>query len=452
MAVTCDEPGLRFFLDRSESGFPLQHVFALAGAAGMSFLLFPAIGILSAFWRAQPDMSKVPPVFLLAGLAFVALWVLGLLSMMLGVLRATRRLERLHVDGVTHELRVLEKGVLGLFGRDTKVATARVAKLAVSIVPEGAKELTFAALQSDSGIIVQLAWWISDRSHPEAKPSGTVAFCVVGVDKREEVLDLALRLAAAAGFSSYRVVRSDQRELEVETDRHTVGDQPMPVLPRADYTRDTVAPEARAGAAQEKLPAFDPHGFLSDYRVREWKPGERVVFHKPFSWGVLGCLPFVAIPVSALVALLAGVGYVQGNRLVLELFLGVFAAVAVFIFAAIVAASLPRRATLDWTTRRITIGREPGIPMSSVTALELRGVKVFHQGSKGNASYWMYRCELELHHTGAARGEPTTTRLVETSSSQDDGTPPWRSALPLVTDLARALGVERRVTDYREKK
>jgi hypothetical protein len=37
--------------------------------------------------------------------------------------------------------------------------------------------------------------------------------------------------------------------------------------------------------------------------------------------------------------------------------------------------------------------------------------------------------------------------VVETTHLQDDPDTPYRAALPLATELARALGVERRLTE-----
>jgi hypothetical protein len=450
LAVTCDDPGVRFFLDRSAAGLAVHDVFVCVGLVVMGGMLLPPFFMMAAFLRDRPDATGEMPVVVMAVAgAFVAIWVLGLLGMMAGALRATRRVEQLHVDGVTSELRIREKGLLGLVGRDEKIPTSRVAKLALAIVNEHPRELTLSLPTTD--LVVRMAWWVSERQRAGGRPTGEVGFRVVGLDKREEVLDLALRIGAAAGFASYHVVRSDPRDLEIELDRHSVGDQPMPALGRVDYARDAVAPEARAAAREEKVPPFDVAHFKSDYRVREWKPGERVVFYKAFPWGVLGCLPFVAIPLVLEAMLIAGVGTVTGSRLALHLVLAIFSLAVLLPFVALVIGSRPRRVAFDWGTRRISVGREPPIPMSAVTALELRGVKVHHRPSKGS-SYWSYRCEVDLHHADAARGQPTVTRLVETASTRDDGAPAWRCALPLATDLAKALGVERRVVDYKEKR
>jgi hypothetical protein len=378
---------------------------------------------------------------------FTLLWVSGLVAGMRNAILATRRLQRFHVDGVTGELRVQDKGFFGLIGRQVKVPKSRLARFVIGIAPDRAPEVS-TSLEVEHGPVVRVAWWVAEAGRRPERAAGEVTFRVLHMDKREEVLDLALRIAAAAGFASYRVLRSDTRELEVEMDRQSIGDQPMPDLRRADYQKDDVAAEARSAAAAEKVAPFEPAAFRSDYRVREWKPGERVVFHRPFSWGLLGCLPFAIAPVALQVVLALGYGTVTGSAAILHVFLGVFSLLGVVMFGVALAGTWPRRASIDWSTRRIHAGREPAIPLSAVTAVELRGVKAHHKPSKG-ASYWTYHCEIDVHHAGADGA--TTTRLVETSSTRDDGVEPWRCALPLVSELARALGVERRVTDFSER-
>jgi len=51
-------------------------------------------------------------------------------------------------------------------------------------------------------------------------------------------------------------------------------------------------------------------------------------------------------------------------------------------------------------------------------------------------------------HWRGADGQLTALTLVETHSHTEPD-PPYLQALPLATALAQALGVERRVTDYR---
>jgi hypothetical protein len=91
--------------------------------------------------------------------------------------------------------------------------------------------------------------------------------------------------------------------------------------------------------------------------------------------------------------------------------------------------------------------------MADVAAVELdcqhqmeggRGTGVgTHSGSV--ATHY-YNCEVRLHWRDAS-GAPAAAPLVETGVSEEaDG--PYRRALPLATELARSLGVERRVTDY----
>jgi len=115
-----------------------------------------------------------------------------------------------------------------------------------------------------------------------------------------------------------------------------------------------------------------------------------------------------------------------------------------------------RTVRLDWAERTISIrdgSRTRVIPMADVAAVEL---DCHHQMEGGRGSgvgthsgsvvTHYYNCEVRRHWRDASAA-PAAATLVETGvSSEADG--PYRRTLPLVTELARSLGVERRVTDY----
>ena len=113
---------------------------------------------------------------------------------------------------------------------------------------------------------------------------------------------------------------------------------------------------------------------------------------------------------------------------------------------AVVHSALPRTVTFDWTTARAT-ARGTGrfdLAFADIAALELRQVHRVSRG-KNSTTHWYY-CTILLHRRGSGGGGRPIT-VVETTQLRDDPDTGYRAALPLATELARALGVERRITE-----
>jgi hypothetical protein len=316
--------------------------------------------------------------------------------------------------------------------------------------------------------------------HADAWPGGPVhtsamTFAVDGLDRSEEVVDFAFRIAAAAGLPSQRIVRNDPRAVEVELSRGTpaaaptavaaptpvaarMAVAPVPdVLPAVDFTRDEAAPAARAAATQEVVEAFRPATFVGDHDVTVWNPGVEVVFYSSWDgWMWLFGLPFLFVPVFWY-WWQDRVGELQYSDLlsqtvvaaVIGLVIGIPSLVGVF-------KSKSWMARLDWAERTISIrdgSHTQVIPMADVTAVELDCHHQMHGGSGAGVGVdtdtvviHTYDCEVRLHWRDAS-GAPASATLIETFPNSEADVP-YRRALPLVTELARALGVERRVTDY----
>lgn len=232
-----------------------------------------------------------------------------------------------------------------------------------------------------------------------------------------------------------------------------VGFEPVPrSLGQADYARDTVAPAARAAIAEEKIPPFDPTGFRSDYRVATWNLGVEVEFRKPLSFAAIGCLPFTLLVLAGpaifpFVQTTGGIGDDVLGRLFVSGFLGLFGLIIGGAAIGAVVSGLPRRVRIDWTARTIAIWtprKSTLIPFEAVKALEM---KVVHRvvGSKSPRHY--HFCEVGVQVKSQALGTATYQRLLETEHFQDDPDTPYQAALPLATELAKSLGVERRVTE-----
>jgi hypothetical protein len=284
-----------------------------------------------------------------------------------------------------------------------------------------------------------------------------LAVHVEGVDRREEVADLAYRLGAACGLAYQRVVRSDPRDIELEISPSMgPGQERLPVLDGpANYAKNVFSAAAGKAATEDRVPPFEPADFPSDHKVAHWRPGREVGFRKPFGASALGCLPF------ALAGFLIGPGLfilstsrrpdsALADRLIPSAVIGLIGLIIGAAATATIVMALPRRVTIDWGTRTITVGspfRRTEIPMDDVAAVECRCVHTLHRGGKNSSSYHSYRCEVRLHRRHPAPdGKPV--ELLATTSFREDPDRPYRRTLPLVTELAEALGVERRVTDY----
>jgi len=233
---------------------------------------------------------------------------------------------------------------------------------------------------------------------------------------------------------------------------------PVPeVLPAVDFTRDEAAPAAKAAVAQEVVEAFQPASFSGDAGVTVWKPGVEVVFHSPWD-GVFPLLGLSFLLLGPAVYLwgrdapsghesdmmgLAILGEVIGAMIGIPSLVGLFKAKS-------------RTVRMDWAERTISIrdgSRTQVIPMADVAAVELDCHHHMEGGSSsgigvhsGTVVSHSYHCEVRLHWRDASAA-PVSAVLIETFES-DEADGPYRETLPLVTELARSLGVERRVTDY----
>lgn len=230
-----------------------------------------------------------------------------------------------------------------------------------------------------------------------------LALGVEGIDKREEVADLAYRLGAAAGLAYQRVLRSDPRDIEIELSRSGApGSSRIPALEgRADYARDQVASAAAAAAQQERIPPFDPSQFSSDHKVAEWSPRSEVRFQKPLGFAAVGCLPFVVVGFLAGPALFFLTGQHPendlGGRIVGSLFIGFFGLVIGGVALLMAYGALPRRVVFDWSTRTITISglvRRSELAFADLNGLVLNCVRTYHSGGRNSSSHHSYRCEL----------------------------------------------------------
>jgi hypothetical protein len=293
---------------------------------------------------------------------------------------------------------------------------------------------------------------------------------VDALDEAKDVATFALRLGAAVGLPHSRVVRNDPRTVQVE-----LASEPFPPASAAESPAREAPPapagppapaaleeQAATAVAREKIAAFDPASFGSLHDVKVWKPGTEVVFHRSFGfWGWLS----VAAAACIVAGPLAYFWVESGSELAQQMTDSVAGQYMMIVVAgtiglvlggaglAGIASNLPGTIRLDWTGRLVSIreGRWKAviIPMDSISAVELDCIHEEQGGrsASDNVVIHNYCCNVRLRWRNSADADEVT-RLVETYDASEPD-PPYRAALPLVTELARALGVERRVNDYR---
>jgi len=393
----------------------------------------------------------------LAITAFTTLfWAAVVTSLVRVVRRRAWMPSQLRADRDAGIVELLERSLLTGRERREAVPLAELAGLSLETVTRrriDARTRDLAGEAFDPNVRIRLRIDVGSRK-PRVR---VLELHVEGVDRREEVADLAYRLGAACGLSYQRVVRSDPRDIELDvTPSMGPGHERIPRLEgAANYAADVFSKAAVTAAADERVPPFDPAGFPSDHTVAKWLPGRQVQLRKPLGFAAVGCLPF------AIAGLLLGPGlYVLSasrrpevaafERFVPSLGVGMFGLFVGLIALLAVAAALPRRLTIDWARQSISIGglfSRTEIPLPDVAAIEAKCVRTHHSGGKNSSSYHSYRCEVVVHRRDpASAGKPVV--LLQTREFREDPDTPYRRTIPLVTELAEALGVERRVTDY----
>lgn len=290
-------------------------------------------------------------------------------------------------------------------------------------------------------------WWRDGRR----TRSRTVAFPVADVNKREEVADIGYRMGRACGLLHSKVLRNDERDIEVEVTRDRAsGSESLPVFEGpAEYARDIVTPLALRAVSVETMPPFAPGEFKSPSRVSVWEPRREVTFSRPAGLIALGCMPFTLLVLTGPVLLLtpAAPGNLSG-KLIISTVLGLAGLFFGWLASEFVTAEGGRTVKLDWASDGLKIRgafRGKTYPLSDIRELELRSVPQTVRVGR-NGSYLAHSCQVLVHLRSGAVLKDEPLMLVETDSFREDPDTPYRLALPLATELAEALNVPRRVT------
>lgn len=437
MKLIHDSPGSRLTIaGEPKPMHPLLLI--IVGAFLLPFAAVPFAFVGAAFQGFRGGFGVVPAI--IGGV--VALFFVGIfLKMAIAARRNFRRVSRIDASLASGEIRIGMSAVVGSSTREDVLSLARLRSAMLR--------------RADAGTEKKLKLRLELRTRREGEDSAldtrVLEFEVEGLDRNDEIADLALRLGAASGLAFHKVVRNDARECEVELSK-----EPQPGfaqtpwdLGAANYASDVVAPAARSAVAEEKVAAFDPAEFKSEHRVLTWTPGSLVVLRKPFSYGSLGCLPFTVLVLAGPAVFFTVQIPELLPKLVVTFMATVFGLIIGGAAIAMVADAPPRRTELDWGRRVLTLKsarKTVEIPFESVRSIELKGVHHISKG-KNSTTHWYY-CEVRALLRGASPGVDASQELVKTERYIDQPDVPYRMALPMAAELAKALGVERRFVDY----
>lgn len=448
LKVEGDEPGRKLILSTQ---VPSVSKGLLAGIGAFIVLMVaaPTLGMaISAL--VEKGVSQHTLIGLALGAFYPMVTAVGLV-VMAGRLRTVSRFA---VDGTFGRIEIQEFRILGGGGGPEIIRTDDLRSMSVRATASfrgGTRNLPGGARARGRN----LALTVKLRFHAALRrPPRELKLEVEGVDRIEEGSDLALRLAGAAGFDQHRVVSSDPRAVEMEFSVGSAsGSAPVAEsLPKADYGHDKVSDEAREIAAHEAIAPFDPASFDSECRLETWEPGREVKFHKPTGIAAVGCSPVILLLLTGPVVFVAATVTSSGktmpplaDRIVGAVIFGLFGLILGGLALLVVWGSAATTVVFDWTERRLRSKHflsRTDHAFSELRAIELRCIKARTK----NSVFYYCRLVAQLTKPGEASDAQDTVDIVSTRSSPEADTS-YQKALPLATELARALGVPRVVTE-----
>jgi hypothetical protein len=198
-----------------------------------------------------------------------------------------------------------------------------------------------------------------------------------------------------------------------------------------------------------------PPPLSGTHRIVAWAPGTEIRFEKPRSFAFFLHLP-LTLMVFAGPAMWISMGRRQQPDLAGQVVVSaVVALLGLWLGRSNLAAArraLRETIAFHWPSGRLLISgrRSVNVPLAAITAIEVRGLwTAFSSRTESDMSNdWVirYRCQLWAHH--GASTTPTPTELVTTEFIEEDRAAAMREASTVASELAAALGVEHRVTDY----
>lgn len=200
-----------------------------------------------------------------------------------------------------------------------------------------------------------------------------------------------------------------------------------------------------------------PPPLSGEHRIAAWAPGAEIRFEKPMSFAFFIHLP-LALMVFAGPAMWIALGRRQQPDLTGQVavsvvvgLIGLWLGMSNF-FAA--RRALAERIAFHWPSGllRVSGRRTVEIPLAAITAIEVRGIierrSARSDSDMDTTSTPYYKCLLRAHSRASGAGPAGTLDLVETEFIAEDPVASMRRASTVAAELAAALGVEHRVTDY----
>jgi hypothetical protein len=118
------------------------------------------------------------------------------------------------------------------------------------------------------------------------------------IDTREQLVELAMNLAAAGGMGYVGVYEIPGFDIEAHVTREPGRGRVE--LPRAEVERggETLANAAAGVLARKSLPPFEPAALGGDLDLVEWRLGDRVVFRRRLALSTVLAAPLSLLMLS----------------------------------------------------------------------------------------------------------------------------------------------------------
>ena len=433
MEIVRETPGRDLVLEETTPRMPMAIL--AGGLALLCLVAAPWRGL----WAILVRGAGTESLDLVGPGVWLAVGTLCLLS-----LRGGSRLERLAIDRMAGRLDWTSSHVGGLWKWRGGFALESLQGFALATVPKGSAGASRPAGRSSGGSPLRLTL----RRQSAARGSErSLDLRVKNVDESAEVAALAMRIGSASGLSFHRVVLDAAPHFEIEVRKESgPGLQPIAASSAENpYVRGALS--VPTASAHEPLPPFDPARFRGSARVAVWEPGRLVVFARSWSLSVLlaplvmavflGPLAYLRLPSLRQMPLLP---QVAALALITLAGLGV-----ALIGLAGALTGLPRRVTLDWGARTLSLEslrERRRIPFADLVAIEMRS-RTYRSRSGRQQYTTSYRTEVRAVLRPTEAEASTGELLVETRLLRDDPVLARATALPLAVELAAALGVAR---------
>ncbi|MEZ6135167.1 MAG: hypothetical protein R3C53_09680 [Pirellulaceae bacterium] len=255
------------------------------------------------------------------------------------------------------------------------------------------------------------------------------------IDQRDEVLDLLFSVARHCKLTHYSITENSADSMVVCAD--VTGTKMIPVQQQlARYDLDQIS--SAHTAPSPTVGQFDPQAYAEyDIRLDQWKPGQRVRFHRAapsrgvvlFVGGILGL-------VAGIVASVVLSDLESSLRYWIPL--GTACASAVIGMVIFRLRNLEYEVLIDLANRRIdwrTGQRSQSLTTSQIQRVLLRGFERTVKPKNGS-SYQLYRCGLFL-----ALQDNVQIRLTETVGWDPDEKTPRLALEPLAAAVGNLVNV-----------